>query len=159
MEQPTNTFEALAPRKRSSSSLVLIVLIILVVILGWWFLGGRNKTGLFTNPSISSDYQAVFLTNNQVYFGKLTRSNDDYAVLTDIFYLQVDQPLQPSQPASPAGGPNPNVSLIKLGSELHGPADRMEINRDQILFIENLRPDSQVVKGIEKYKSDQKSQP
>src|SRR3989344_3156552 len=150
MEKSANTFEELAPRKRSSSAfLIVIILVIIAVILGWWLINDRKEANLFTSPA--SDYQAVFLTNNQVYFGKLTERNADYAVLTDIFYLQVAQSLQP---ASPAGGPNPNVSLIKLGSELHGPADRMEINRDHILFIENLKADSEVVKGIDKYKAD-----
>lgn len=150
MEQPT-TFEDLAPRKRSGFPFVIIILIILAAIFGWWLLSGRNKLGLTTGGT-SSDYQAVFLSNNQVYFGKLSKSNDDYVLLTDIFYLQVGQPLQPSQP-------NPNVSLIKLGSELHGPIDQMKINRDHILFIENLRADSQVVQGIEKFKTDQKVAP
>lgn len=148
MEKSTNTFEELAPRKRSTASFwIVIILIIVAVIFGWKLFGNRKGGGLFTNAS--ADYQAVFLTNNQVYFGKLVKLNDGYAVLTDIFYLQVSQPLQPSQP-------NPNVTLVKLGNELHGPVDRMEINRDQILFIETLKADSQVVKGIEKYKTDNK---
>jgi len=150
MEKSANNFEELAPRKRSNVSFwIVIILVIIAVILGWKFFGNRPGGDLFTE--VSADYQAVFLTNNQVYFGKLAGQNDNYAILTDIFYLQVNQPLQPSQP-------NPNVSLIKLGSELHGPADRMEINRDQILFIETLKADSQVVKGIEKYKADNQSQ-
>lgn len=144
----TATFEELAPRRKSARGLVWIILIVLVALAGWWWLGGGKKSGTFTRSS--GDYQAVFLTNNQVYFGKLTESRGNYAILTDIFYLQVSQPLQPSQP-------NPNVSLIKLGSELHGPIDRMEINRDQILFVESLKADSQVVQGIEKYKADNKS--
>ena len=91
-------------------------------------------------------YQAVFLANNQVYFGKLSNQDSKYPVLTDIYYLRVTQSLQPSQP-------NPNISLIKLGDELHGPADRMEINRDQILFVEDLKPDSQVVRAIKDYRA------
>ncbi|MFH1170800.1 MAG: hypothetical protein V1704_04545 [Candidatus Vogelbacteria bacterium] len=151
MEKSANNFEELAPRKRSTAPFwIVVILIVVAVILGWKLFGDQKGGSLFT-ANVSADYQAVFLTNNQVYFGKLTERNDKYAVLTDIFYLQVSQPLQPSQP-------NPNVNLIKLGSELHGPADRMEINRDQILFIETLKADSQVVKGIEKYKADNKLQ-
>ena len=96
--------------------------------------------------SNSANYQAVFLSNNQVYFGKLSNQNGKYPILTDIYYLRVTQPLQPSQP-------NPNVNLVKLGDELHGPADRMEINRDQILFVEDLKPDSQVVRAINDYRA------
>lgn len=127
---------------------MIIILIILIIIFGWWIV--KNK-GITDGGTYSRDsYQAVFLTNNQVYFGKLTETRGNYAVLTDIFYLQVQPTLQPSQPAA-----NPNVNLVKLGSELHGPDDRMEINRDHILFVEDLKSDSQVVQGIEQYKSSQ----
>src|SRR3989344_756978 len=152
MEKSANTtFEELAPRRKSFRGLTWIILIILVVLAGGWWLRGGSKFGSFTGAG--GDYQAVFLTNNQVYFGKLTAPRGNYAVLTDVFYLQVSQPLQPSPPA---GGPNPNVTLVKLGSELHGPIDRMEINRGQILFIESLKADSRVVQGIEKYTTDNK---
>jgi len=40
------------------------------------------------------------------------------------------------------------LELVKLGNELHGPEDQMSVNRDQILFIEKLKADSQVVKTI-----------
>ena len=100
----------------------------------------------FTGGSSSDAYQAVFLSNNQVYFGKLSNQNSQYPVLRDIYYLQVTQPLQPSSP-------QPNVNLVKLGSELHGPVDEMVINRDHILFIEDLKPESQVVAAIESTKA------
>ena len=40
------------------------------------------------------------------------------------------------------------MSLIKLGEELHEPEDLMIINKDNILFIENLKADSKIVKAI-----------
>ena len=43
--------------------------------------------------------------------------------------------------------------LIKFGTELHGPEDRMVINRDHILFWEDLKPDSTVVRSITNYKN------
>ena len=149
MEQAANSFESLAPKKRSSSSTWIIVILILVLIgLGWWWSKGMGG-GL--SGGTTDGYQAVFLTNNQVYFGKLATASGDYVTLKDIFYLQVGQPLQPSQP-------NSNVNLVKLGGELHGPTDQMKINREHILFIEDLKSDSQVMKGIEQYKASQTPQ-
>jgi len=46
------------------------------------------------------------------------------------------------------------LQLIKLGKELHGPKDQMVLNRDHILFIEELSSDSKVVKSIEKYNQE-----
>jgi hypothetical protein len=98
----------------------------------------------------ASGYQAVFLTNGQVYFGKVENEKSDPVVIRDIYYLQVTQQLQPAPSPSPEASPQavPQISLVKLGNELHGPMDRMHITRSQIVFIEDLKEDSQVVKAI-----------
>jgi len=129
-----------------------IGVLLLVAVAGgaWYYFSGagesttNNGTEQTEQVSISSgEYQAVFLDNGQVYFGKLERSRSDFYTLTDVFYLQsgvaVDQ--------------NTNLALTKLGSEAHGPEDQMEINKDHILFIEDMKDDSKVVQAIEAYKS------
>ena len=49
---------------------------------------------------------------------------------------------------------SPDVQLVKLGSEIHGPDDAMIINKDQLLFFENLKKDGKVTDSINKYKSE-----
>lgn len=123
---------------------VAVVVIVGVVGGGWYFyMGpGTGDQGLVEQIA-SGDYQAVFLDNGQVYFGKLERSRSDFFMLTDVFYLQsgvaVDQ--------------NTNLALTKLGSEAHGPVDRMEINQEHVLFIEDMKDDSKVVQAIQQYQS------
>lgn len=108
----------------------------------------------FGGPSESnyinkSDQQAVFLTNGQVYFGKLKTVNKQYLTLQNIYYLNVNQQVQPNQATSTsAANSNQSVSLVKLGCELHGPTDQMVINHDQVTFWENLKSDGQVSKAI-----------
>ncbi len=114
--------------------------------------GGAGTTAGTVTEMTGNGYQAVFLVNNQVYFGKLGSANAQFPVLTDIYYLQVNQPIQPVQKGATA---NPEINLVKLGGELHGPTDQMKINRDQILLIEDLRADSNLVKAIENYKANQ----
>lgn len=91
------------------------------------------------------NYQAVFLNGGQVYFGKISELNARYLTLNDIFYLNVsNSTVQPdSNKAS-----NQDVSLVKLGCELHGPQDAMVINREQVQFWENLNADGKVVTAI-----------
>lgn len=91
-------------------------------------------------------YQAVFLTNGQVYFGKVVRRCDKEIRLTDIYYLQNDKQ------GAEAVANGQDMKLIKLGNELHGPQDMMYINRGHVLFIEDLKPDSRVVKAMQQYK-------
>jgi hypothetical protein len=135
------------------SWLALVVIILVAAAAGYV---------VFKMPSVSAGgmkdgYQAVFLVNNQVYFGKLSNQNAQFPVLKDIYYLQVNQPIQPVQTAKgqPAPAANPEINLVKLGGELHGPTDEMRINRDQILLVEDLRTDSNLVKAIDNYKARQ----
>lgn len=110
--------------------------------------------GLLKKNSNDSGWQAVFLTNGQVYFGHLAGMQSQFATLTNIYYLQVDQQqgLQPTDnKTSTAPAQQPKVTLIKLGNELHGPQDSMSINRDQILFVEDMKSDSKVVSAIDQY--------
>lgn len=92
--------------------------------------------------------QAVFLNGGQVYFGKIGVINDNYIAMNNIYYLRVNQQVQPNQQAAQNSN---DVSLVKLGCELHGPQDEMVINTDQVVFWENLKSDGQVAKAVEEY--------
>lgn len=120
-------------------SAVLIIVLLILVGLGVW------KWMMADSAVAKNQYQALFLTNGQVYFGKLSHVNDKYVELSDIYYLQVQQAVQPAE-----NDKDPQVSLAKLGSELHGPEDKMSVNREQVLFWENLKDDSKVVEAIKK---------
>lgn len=141
---------------------VVVVIIVLGVLFRDKLFGGSKTTMPGGQPAATSKpsgYQAVFLTNGQVYFGKISNAQGTYATLTDIFYLQVVQPplqgqQEAGQPAAPAPQAQPQISLVKLGNELHGPIDEMQINRDHILFYENLKSDGQVVAAINNYKAN-----
>jgi len=138
--------------KKHFTAWVWIALLLIISLLGgWWFYETERQAivpvsqeALVDVPVLQSgDFQAVFLDNGQVYFGKLTRTKTDFYVLKDIYYLQsgveVDQ--------------TANLALTKLGSEAHGPEDQMEINIAHILFIEDMKNDSKVVQAIQQYKS------
>lgn len=92
----------------------------------------------------TAQYQAVFLTNGQVYFGKVKDISKTYVDLQDIYYLNSQESTDSKQPTS--------FTLVKLGCELHGPNDQMIINREQVTFWENLKDDRQVVKKIGEWK-------
>lgn len=84
---------------------------------------------------------AVFLTNNQVYFGRIDKESSEKLWLKNIYYIQ---------PAK-EGDKADDISLLKLGNELHGPEDMMEINRGQVMFVEKLKDDGKVAKAIQAY--------
>ena len=139
--------------KLNVSKILFVVLSVLiaVVLIGLIFLVAKG--GVSTTSQIKTNqYQAVFLNSSdgQVYFGKLSVLNRDYYKLTDIYYVRVQQ-VQPDKNNSQT---QQNISLAKLGNEIHGPEDVMYINRDSVMFWENLKEDGQVVKAIREYQKN-----
>jgi hypothetical protein len=135
-------------KKNNAVWVWFVVFLAIIAAAGIWYAsagkGANVLTGTNTDITIrTGEYQAVFLDNGQVYFGKLDRKSEDFYNLTDVYYLQtgtvgLDQ-------AS-------NLSLSKLGNEAHGPEDKMEINVEHILFIEDMKEDSKVVGAIKEHK-------
>lgn len=126
--------------------LLISVTIVIVGVLLALFLFEDKREDQFVDTSKN---QAVFLNNGQVYFGKVTELNKGYVTLANIYYLRVNQQVQPGQQSQQAS--QNDVSLVKLGCELHGPQDVMVINREQVTFWENLKDDGQVSKAIAEY--------
>jgi len=131
---------------------IVWVLYAVVIIALAYLLFVTKGFGIWKNAGTglnSKQYQAVFLTNGQVYFGKLSLNSAKEATMSDIYYLQVQQ-VQPK----PEDQSQSKLTLIKLGNEIHGPDDKMNINMDQILFWENLKDEGKVVQAIKKYQSE-----
>ena len=101
-----------------------------------------NPGGQF--PSINGDtWQAVFLINDQVYFGKLKEYDEGYLVLSDVYYLRTATEIDALNDESTS-----NLDLIKLGGEVHGPEDEMFIPKASVLYFENMKKNSRVVESI-----------
>ena len=122
---------------QSPSKLYFLTLVLLAFV----FLGayGLIPTGNFPQAT-TTQWQAVFLNNNQTYFGKLENYNFGYVKLTNVYYLRAGENLQQGGDVKAD-----NLSLVKLGGELHGPEDVMYIRKDSILFWENMKETSRVV--------------
>jgi hypothetical protein len=132
--------------------LLFSVTILAVALTVLFYFGGKREAE-FVNEDRT---QAVFLTNGQVYFGKVKDVTSQYVDLQDIYYLNSQQ-----QPSTSNNSTNNNqnnqqsttFSLVKLGCELHGPIDQMIINREQVSFWENLQEKGKVADAIKKWKA------
>jgi hypothetical protein len=127
---------------------LLFSLTILAIAIALLLYFGKTKEGNYINDK---KVQAVFLTNGQVYFGKVASVSDQYIDLRGIYYLNTQQ--QQQTDANKTAEAPTNFSLVKLGCELHGPSDQMIINRAQVTFWENLTDNGKVAKAIDQWKS------
>ncbi len=163
-EEPSSSFKP--PVKKSGGSkidfgklssvfmLFTVTILAFVLVLGLVFIkDGRNEDEVIQTDK----YQAVFLDSQdgQVYFGRLGVYNSNLYVLTDIYYVRVENPIQPQGTEAQ----QPNISLAKLGNELHGPQDTMFISRDKVLYWENLKDDGQVVTAIKNFQTSGEETP
>ena len=138
-------------KKRFVLPILIAIVVIILAISGFVALTGKSGAAGIDG----SKYQAVFFTNGQVYFGKLSGVNSDQMKLTDVFYLQTQASQgdeKDSKNPQDSSTDQSNVQLIKLGNEVHGPEDAMILSKDQILFYENLKNDGKVATTIKQYK-------
>lgn len=118
-------------KKKLYLRITLAVIAVIVIFWVWSFIA----SGLA--------WRAIFLTNNQVYFGHFWDTPFASTItLHDVYYLQV----QSGQDLT--GGDESAMKLVKLGNEIHGPTDEMVIPIQQVLFWETLRSNSAIVTTI-----------
>lgn len=131
--------------KVASVALLFSATILVVALLWFVVLGSPNSEQKHVDDS---KMQAVFLNGGQVYFGNIQDLNGSSIRLSNIYYLRVNQQVQPTETTEASSN---DISLVKLGCELHGPQDEMLINREQVIFWENLKDDGQVAKAVVEY--------
>lgn len=118
-----------------AAAVAILIIAVTIILTG---IGNNNEKKLVNKSKL----QAVFLNTGQVYFGNVTELNSKYFVLNNIYYLQANNTNANNNNSQS------NLTLIKLGCELHEPYDQMIINRAQVTFWENLQDNGQVAKAV-----------
>ncbi len=156
-EEPVEQVVPRRPRNLSWVKWLGGVVVVISLVAATLLLIPKLYGDIATTATIDSGkYQAVFLSNGQVYFGKLTVVSADYMKLTSVYYLErqlttngttTDDESETDTAVNPTGDNN-NFQLLKYSDVLYGSEDAMVISRDDIIRYENLRPDGVVAKAI-----------
>lgn len=97
-------------------------------------------------------YQAVFLSNGQVYFGKMSFVNSEYVELSNVYYLERQATsgasTEADKEATPTTDDNNNFQLLKYSDVLYGSEDKMVISKSDMIRFENLKNDGVVARAI-----------
>jgi hypothetical protein len=116
---------------------------IAVILLGL----GLTIWHIMTQPAAprADRYQAVFLDDEQVFFGKLKNTSGEYLRLEQVYTTQGN----PSQDQGVSPAASSGVSLVKVGNLVYGPEDAMMIRSDTVKFWQDLKTDSKISKAID----------
>ncbi len=105
------------------AALIIAIILLMVLI----YLSFIDKTRAIKNP-----YYAVYLRTGDMYFGKISRFPK--LTLSDIWFLQ--------RGTSEEQG---DFELMKFSDAIFGPMDKMEISKENIVWVSKLRDESEVV--------------
>ena len=103
---------------------------------------------VFNHPVIKKNhYQAVLLTNGQVYCGHLKKADSRNPVLQDVYYLKSGQKssAQPDQNQA-------QLVLVKLSKDADFPSNDLILKNDQIVYWQNMDDSGNIVKLIQQNK-------
>lgn len=125
-------------------AVLIFVLVLILVGLTLWQDGTvRNAMQLI---NYQDSYQAVFLTSGQAYFGKITEITNEYVKMEDAFSIKVQQ----AQTGESATGQS-EIKLLSIEDEFYQPQGYMLIEKNAILFIEELKDSSSIIEVMENY--------
>ena len=145
------------PRRPPSLLLVLLaVSVAFNLALGAFVaLRGLNIVNLSPSSAAASttfnkdSYYAVFLNNKEAFVGHITDLNASSINMSSLYYLTFDPPTDAAGKPIPNANPNDyKPALKKLGQEVWGPKDAVQINRQNMEYYTELRADSPIVKAI-----------
>lgn len=100
-------------------------------------------------------YQALFLKTGEVYFGKVSVDGPDQVSLSDAYYFRYDDsltdvnaPVENGKGAIIIEPMSARVALVKRGSEAHRPDSTMHFVKNNVLFWEDLKTNSNIYQSI-----------
>ncbi len=147
--QSRPTRKSYEPKKLAILLSISLVVATIISVASWLFFDFYNYSGIDR-----SRYQAVYLNNENVYFGKVEYLLNGNLLLHDVFRVQAGE--SNAEKTDNQTEPTGRLRLIKPGKEMHAPDDKMLISRNEVLFIENISADGEVTKAIVEYLKQEK---
>jgi hypothetical protein len=147
--------------KRLNSVILGIVVVAVVAAASYFFLMNNNSGVTLTGGVVKdkgenlSDFSAVFVNGGGIYFGKITKMNDEVVVLEEVYNYGV-VPATDSTGKTTTTNNNANQetrpTLFDASKVGIAPAKMYNISRDSVILWYSLNNDSDVVKTIAEYK-------
>jgi len=139
-------FISQTPRPRRNykallATFLIVVIIALVACLAFLYKGTPVDNNL--------KFKAVYLENGQIYYAKVVKEDNLNVYLDEVYYIDTQEVAIPSGEGEETATTTVPV-LVKRGQELNKPQGWLQLNRSKVVAIEEIGPDSEIIKEIEK---------
>jgi len=150
--------------KRLTSVLTALIIVLVIVGAAVWFFFFRTKTLTPTDTTGTSEYSAVALNSNELFFGRITKQDATQLVLEDVYFFTFVPDAAATSGSTTAtttqaNGSNQNLrpTLIDTSAKDSIAPTRVYVfNRDQIKYTYPLKSDASVITTINDYKKQAK---
>lgn len=131
---------------------ICVGLALVLAVTQFWLYGLR-----YSRVFSGEVWASVTLSNGQSYIGHLEQYGPQTVVLFDAYYLQAVTDATTTEgvtdttaadAATETAEPESNLQLISIADDLHKPFDYLIINRDQILYWQQLSQESPIVQTL-----------
>lgn len=136
------------PKSRNGRGWMVVLMIIVIAILGAAVYLTRDA-GVQRS---TANFVAVDLDNGQTFYAKIVDEDENTLYLDEVYYIQVTQQTIPAAEGEEGAEPQTvNVPiLIKRGQEITRPSGYLLVNRDKVISVEEIGPDSDIIREIER---------
>ncbi len=140
----------LAPKHKITIALIVVVAAALTTAI---FFDNNYRFTAASQESMrnKNKIQTVFLNNGQVYFGRLSKFGFNQWKLENAHYLRTEQvpvATNAEEGAAATTTTTQQTTLMKVSQDLHSPENTIYIPDNNILFWQNLQPNSAIAKAI-----------
>lgn len=132
-----------APRRPIGAVLAGLIIGLLLGAGGATFLANQDGGDDFAGSVDKTRFQAVILSNDKVYFGRISTVSDEFYELDSAFFLRETRDGEDAEPVR---------ALLPVNREIHAPDNSMLIRKDEVVLVENLAKDSPILAEIKRQK-------
>jgi hypothetical protein len=140
-----------ADHRRLFVGLTGLIVVILVVGTAYFLIKSKNTATQTADNVVAAKnlnpWYAVKLTDGEIVFGKIEKLNEDPLTINPVYY-NYDQKKAQLDKATTTMPETGDLRLVRRGGETHGPDGSLKVFRSQVVYMENLRADSKVLKVI-----------
>ena len=120
-------------------ALPLLIVLLVLIVRGTGATGGKDVL-----DGVDADrIQAVYLSNDRVYFGRVSSTSGDWLTLDDAYYLSQ------SAESARSGDAASTTDLVPVAREVGGDGS-LVINAREVTLLQNLAKGSTIAKELEK---------